>query len=62
MNNMSIEDVFAAEVKKLNKIAHNIAAPVPDRVISLCRLYELYKGDVKQQNTIVHRIEGVVRE
>lgn len=53
---------FDAEVEKLNKIARNLAAPMPDRVISLCRLYELYKGDIKQQNTIVHRIESVVRE
>jgi len=59
---MNIEQDFATEVNKLNKIAYNLIAPMPDRIISLCRLYELYKGDVKQQNTIVKRIESVVRE
>lgn len=61
-NNMSIEQEFNLEVAKLNKIAHNLIAPMPDRIISLCRLYELYKGDVKQQSIIVKRIESVVRE
>lgn len=59
---MNIEQEFSVEVEKLNKIAHNLIAPMPDRIISLCRLYDLYKGDVKKQNTIVRRIESVVRE
>ncbi len=48
---------FLSETERLNKIANNPDAPLPDRVISLCHLYRWYQGDVHEQAKIVRRIE-----
>jgi hypothetical protein len=52
---------FEIEESRLNKLANDNAAPIQDRIISLCRLYELYHGDVYMQATTVHRIEDTIR-
>lgn len=53
---------FISEADKLNKLANDKAVPMPDRIISLCRLYQWYQGDVHMQDKTVKRIEDIIRE
>jgi len=53
---------FEIEESRLNKLANDNAAPIQDRIISLCRLYQLYQGDVHMQSKTVTRIEDTIRK
>ena len=53
---------FEIEESRLNKLANDNAVPMQDRIISLCRLYQLYQGDVHMQAKTVTRIEDTIRQ
>jgi hypothetical protein len=53
---------FATEAERLNKLTNDVRVPMQDRVISLCRLYRLYQGDVHMQAKTVNRIEEIIKE
>lgn len=53
---------FTTEAERLNKLANDIRTPMADRIISLCRLYQWYQGDVHMQAKTVQRIEETIRE
>lgn len=52
---------YKSEIEKLTDIIDNRSAPMQDRIISLCRLYQWYQGDIYNQAKTVRRIEDIVR-
>jgi hypothetical protein len=52
---------FVAEADKLNKLINDTNVPIMDRILSLCRLYRWYQGDIHMQARTITRIEDLIK-